>query len=307
MFAALARRVASSRRVVFPRSRVFSTSGIEHSSNSDVERHIASLNREIRRLYVDHQHETAIECAEELREIALNHYGQKHPVYASALNNLGLLNKSLGNYDKAMEFYTNSVIHYEDSVGKEHPSTITAIHNVGLTYKDMAANNTGLTKLDFLEKSKDVLKECLGLREKVLDRGHQDTAVTMSALALVKNSLNEQDEAVAMMVESAEMMKEQENTDGRINAAKTAATSTIFNNLGYLLKSQGKYDLSKEAYFEALERRKSAFGIDHPNTLVTMQNISELERAMGNEEGAVRIQQEIIDIVERADQENKTE
>lgn len=246
-------------------------------------------------MYTDHQFETAIGRAEELKETAQEHYGQSHPVYASALNNLGLLNKSLGNYDKAIELYSNSVIHYQDSVGKEHPSTATAIHNVGLTFKDMAARNTGLVKLDFLEKAKDVLQECLDLRKKVLDTGHQDVATTMSALALVKNSLKEEDEAAEMMQEAVSVLKEHEVQSGRTNMARAVATSTMVNNLGFLLKQQGKYSDAKLAYEEALERRLELYSDNHPNVIITMQNLSELERAMGNEEEAVAMQQEILD------------
>ena len=268
-----------------------------HSSNSEVEKKIAYLNREIQQLYGDHQFETAIGRAEELKETAQEHYGQSHPVYASALNNLGLLNKSLGNYDKAIELYSNSVIHYQDSVGKEHPSTATAIHNVGLTFKDMAAQHTGLVKLDLLEKAKDVLQECLDLRKEVLDTGHQDVATTMSALALVKNSLKEEDEAVEMITEAVLVLKAQEAQGGRKNVAKAVTTGTMVNNLGYLLKQQGKFAESKVAYEEALERRRELYHEDHPNVLITMQNLSELERAMGNEDAAVALQQEILDIL----------
>ena len=76
------------------------------------------------------------------------------------------------------------------------------------------------------------------------------------------------------------------------------ATSTMVNNLGYLLKQQENFDAAKEAYADALERRREIFGKDHPNVLVTMQNLSELERSMGNGETAVSLQNEILKILD---------
>ena len=53
---------------------------------------------------------------------------------------------------------------------------------------------------------------------------------------------------------------------------------TAINNLGYMYKLRGDYDLARKYYLEALEGRKEYFGKENKNTLITMNNLLLLER-----------------------------
>lgn len=71
---------------------------------------------------------------------------QMHQNQLTSLNNLGLLNKSLGRYDIAIDFYSQAVETYQNSIGHEHASTATAIHNVGVAFKDLAKDDDSVSE-----------------------------------------------------------------------------------------------------------------------------------------------------------------
>ena len=48
------------------------------------------------------------------------HYGPAHPIFASCLNNIALLNKTLGNLELATEQYEKTVQAYVDALGMDN-------------------------------------------------------------------------------------------------------------------------------------------------------------------------------------------
>ena len=70
-------------------------------------------------------------AAERFLEEATAHYGEQHPAVASALNNLALVHKHLGNLQEAVDTYEKALTTYREVVGEDHPSTITATANCG--------------------------------------------------------------------------------------------------------------------------------------------------------------------------------
>jgi tetratricopeptide (TPR) repeat protein len=50
-------------------------------------------------------------------------YGQKHPHVAASLNNLGGAWRALGEYDKAIKYYEEAYLIFNEFFGPEHPHT----------------------------------------------------------------------------------------------------------------------------------------------------------------------------------------
>ncbi len=82
------------------------------------------------------------------------------------------------------------------------------------------------------------------------------------------------------------------------NNSNVLLEATIYNNLGYVLKSQNRFEDSKSAYLKTLEIRKSTLGESHNETIISMHNLAELYLAMGKEEESKKIQEDIMRIVE---------
>lgn len=65
------------------------------------------------------------DCCTELEQLT----GKRHPGYASALNNLALIQKNRGDFEAASALYSEAVDVYKLVYGENHPSTALAIHN----------------------------------------------------------------------------------------------------------------------------------------------------------------------------------
>ncbi len=269
----------------------------KETSRTQIEQEMAQIQRRIRRSYLHCEYDDALGYAEMLNKMSNEYFGIKHPVYAASLNNLGLLNKSLGRFDIAIDFYSQAVDTYQKTVGHEHASTATAIHNVGVAFKDMAesSDNSELEKFDLYTKAEEVLNESLELRRIVLPPNHADTATSLSVLAMVKNYLEKDDEAIEIMLESIEIFREHMEK----NKFVVPAGLTAINNLGYMYKLRGNYEMARKYYLEALEGRKEYFGKENKNTLITMNNLLLLERDNNNLEEAEKYEEEINDIMSK--------
>lgn len=75
------------------------------------------------------------------------------------------------------------------------------------------------------------------------------------------------------------------------------------NNLAYLLKSLGRLDEAALLYQEALAVRTELFGDAHTDVVIAKNNLAELYRKAGREEQALELQRQILEVLERAEEE----
>ena len=99
--------------------------------------------------------------------------GTDHPSVARDLNNLGLLYKALGDYDKAEPLYERALEIDEKVLGPDHPNVAIRLNNLGSLY-----NNLG----DY-DKAEPLYKRALEINEKALGPDHPSTV-------LCRNNLN---------------------------------------------------------------------------------------------------------------------
>ena len=128
---------------------------------------------------------------------------------------------------------------------------MTAIHNVGVAFKDMAESRIILSLKNLTcTQSREVLNESLELRRIVC---HQTMLIRLLVCpsGVVKNYLEKDDEAIEIMLESIEIFRAYGKEQIRCSCWMTA-----INNLGYMYKLRGNYD-SRKYYLEALEGEKN--------------------------------------------------
>ena len=70
-------------------------------------------------------------------------------------------------------------------------------------------------------------------------------------------------------------------------------TATSLNNLANLYRKQEKYELAEPLYQRAISIFERTFGDEHPNTRAGRRNYVILLRAMGHEEEARRMEEEL--------------
>jgi tetratricopeptide (TPR) repeat protein len=70
--------------------------------------------------------------------------------------------------------------------------------------------------------------------------------------------------------------------------------ATAKNNLALCLKSKGAYEEAEELYREVLNNRANMLGPEHQDTMTSMHNLAELYRAVGDEQAAHEVQEELM-------------
>ena len=92
---------------------------------------------------------------------------------ARLFNNISLVYRAQGNYEKALEYYEKSLVIKEKMLGKEHPSTATTYNNLAIVYEDQGN----------YEKALEYYEKALVIREKVLGKEHPSTGSTYNNMA----------------------------------------------------------------------------------------------------------------------------
>jgi tetratricopeptide (TPR) repeat protein len=105
---------------------------LSKSQDQIIEEHILSLQSELRTHHRHAAYSAALDTATELLERCTSHFGKMHPATASAYNNIGLMNKLLGNYANAKEAFHESLQIYGEVCGKDHSSYAAPLFNVGM-------------------------------------------------------------------------------------------------------------------------------------------------------------------------------
>ena len=142
----LIRKGASTFRYYFSSNKLFGDKNsdpitVHHSklekgtSDVDIEKELFRLKRAIGGYYSVGKYGDALKIAIQLEEKTLEIFGKSSPVYASSVNNVGLMHKMLGNTEFAMNKYIHALQIYEISVGKYHSSYLSTLTNLGVLYK----------------------------------------------------------------------------------------------------------------------------------------------------------------------------
>lgn len=170
--------------------------------------------------------------------------GQQHPDTCMSLDNLGLLLERKGDSDGAEKSYRRALKIREKALGTEHPETAISLHNLaGL-----------LNEKSEFEAAKELERRALVIRETALGGDHPDTANSLSLLAsiLYNQSMCDTAEAgqweivpVARMVADADRLGEAEMLQRR-----------------------------------ALEIREESYGLDHPWTITSLDELTETLRVL---------------------------
>ncbi|ETW05165.1 hypothetical protein H310_04167 [Aphanomyces invadans] len=264
-----------------------------------VEADIAGMQKKIRELYSKGDFVSGLEMAEICRDAVRDHFGDDHPVYASTLNNLALMQKNLSQLDEAIESYEAALRVYKSCVGENHASWATTLHNLGGVYRLQAHSLSGMKKVEGLDHALECFEESLRVRREILAADHPDIAMSMCNVGMLYWHTHKKEKAEEMLVEAVERLE-----------AKVGATSPLtalaWNNLGIVYKELGKFDAAIELFAKATAVRKAALGELHVETITTMHNWAEALRASGRDDDAAEIQKTILDLVGDVEEVDET-
>lgn len=135
----------------------------------------------------------------------------------------------------------------------------------------------------------------------MLGKDKKETLTAAVNLSNVYKSTGDLKIAEDLLVEALESAR-------TVHGEMSSLTATILNNLGVLIKRDSSRLLkAKEYYEDALRIRSYTLGNQHPDTIISMNNLAELHLAMGNEKEALALQEKILELMEAKREEEEGE
>ena len=155
--------------------------------DKDTELKLADLQATITEEYKRGNFKRALSSSQDLLKQTQQHFGFNvdHPATASAMNNVGLMHKLLGNFTEARQHYVGAMRIYASVCGRDHASYAMTLHNLGNLNKSQVHFDTSLKateRLSLVEASMEYLEEAYAIRVAELGTEHPHTIATRSAI-----------------------------------------------------------------------------------------------------------------------------
>jgi tetratricopeptide (TPR) repeat protein len=263
----------------------------------------------------------AEDWADRCCKFATDYFGDRHPETATSLNNLAVLYKSMGQYERALPLYESALEIRRSELGDRHPSTAGSLNNLAELYQSMGqyeralplyesaleinrsklgdrhpSTATSLNNLAGLyssmgqyERALPLYESALEIRQSELGDRHPDTAMSLSSLAALYYSMGQYERALPLY-ESALEINRSELGD------RHPSTAMSLNNLASLYYSMGQYERALPLFESALKIKRSELGDRHPDTATSLNNLAGLYSSMGQYERALPLYESALEI-----------
>jgi CHAT domain-containing protein/Flp pilus assembly protein TadD len=212
-----------------------------------------------------------------IRKVAL---GEKHPDYATTLNNLALLYQAMGDYVKAEPLCKQALVIRKEALGEKHPDYATTLNNLALLYQAMG----DYAKAEpFYKQALEIVKEAYGEK-------HPYYATTLNNLALLYQAMGDYAKAEPLFNQALIIRKE-------ALGEKHPDYGGALNNLSLLYQDMGDYSKAEPFYKQVLEIVKEAYGEKHPYYATILNNLAILYKAMGDYSKAKPLLKQVLEIM----------
>lgn len=187
-------------------------------------------------------------------------YGKSHLKTANSYFNLANCYTKEKKYEKALQYYKESLVISKENVKYNENSNILIANiytNIAIVYKHMG----------LLEKALEFHLISLKLRQQLSDSDSIDIANTFNSIGSTYFSLGSYDNALENFKKAAEIFKK---TLGENN---TEYGSTL-NNIGSVCNQVGKLKEALENFYKALKINEAVLGINSNNTAAVSFNLA---------------------------------
>jgi tetratricopeptide (TPR) repeat protein len=151
----------------------------------DMELKLAQIQSTISEHYQHGDFSKALKVSQQLYQQSQAHFGQEHPATASSLNNMGLMQKLLGDFLEARKHYNAALRIYAKVVGRDHASYAMTLHNLASLNKAQVHFDTSLKatdRLTLVETALEYFEEAWIIRKAELGEDHPLTLATQSSM-----------------------------------------------------------------------------------------------------------------------------
>jgi len=173
---------------------------------------------------------------------------------------------------------TESVTQAYDTLGADHPETLTSRNNLANAYQDAGRLNEAIT-LD---------QQTLEDRTRILGPNHPDTLLSRNNLASTYREAGRLNEAIALFQQSL--------TDRtRILGLEHPDTLLSRSNLAGAYLESGRLDKAIELLEQTLTDSTRILGPSHPKTLISRNNLANAYQATGRFDDAIYLHHQNLD------------
>lgn len=326
--------------------------------DKDTELKLASIQSQITEHYKQGDFTKSLEISQQLLKQTESHFGRDHPATASAYNNIGLMQKLLGDFVEARKHYNQAMRIYGKVVGRDHASYAMTLHNLGALSKSQVHFDSSLKateRLALVETALEHFEEAWTIRKSELGEEHPYTVATRSSygstlaaqvlyqhkyvehgknqrqyVALNSQSVTDQGwvaaeahlrQAMETAIEnprgrnanSKKSNKKKQKDKRQVQQIETLSAAAAAQNLAVFLKSRAMtenpynkklMDEAQSLYNNVQKVRAQLLPPQHPDLYATKYSLAELLEAIGDEEAANQLRQEIIDTYDPPSQDD---
>ena len=184
--------------------------------------------------------------------------------WATVLNDYGVLQFSLDNYEYATKVLKQALRLNEAEYGPKHEAVATTISNLALAYQYQGE----------LTKAKQLYERSLSITENLKGRDHPALVMTLNNLASTERFQGQLEGARAYL-ERAERIVEDNFEPNHPAVAFTT------NQLGILSFKLGEYDVALEQLERAGAVCMAVFGLEHTLTAANLQHQARVHKTVG--------------------------
>ena len=172
----------------------------------------------------------------------------------------------------------DSVTRAGDTLGPEHPSTLTSRNNLASAYQDAGRLDDAITLYE------ETLEDCI----RILGPHHPDTLATRSNLASAYQAAGRLDQAIPLHEQT---LKE----SVRILGPHHPDTLASRNNLAGAYHNAGRLDEATTLIQQILKDFEDLLGPHHPDTLASRHNLASAYQAIGRLNDAIPLFEETLE------------
>jgi serine/threonine protein kinase/tetratricopeptide (TPR) repeat protein len=202
-------------------------------------------------------HAKALPLLEQSLAIGRRALGPEHVRIAQSLNNLGVLQRELGNLAAAEPLIEESLAMRRRLLGSFDKDVAVTLVEHARVLKDRGR----------AAESEAPTREALAIRKKIFGDEHRETATSKSELALLLWERGN-------LAEAEPLFRESHETSTRLLGADHPNAITSKANLALVLRDRGEYTAAETLFREALDANRRTLGERSPEYAVTLNNLA---------------------------------
>jgi tetratricopeptide (TPR) repeat protein len=184
---------------------------------------------------------------------------QLAPDRTDYLSDLADLTHTLGEYEKAVEYYKQALASYLETYGEDHPGVAISRNNLGATWDSLGE----------YKKAIGYYEQALASDLRTFGEDHPDVAIDRNNLGMAWLALGEYKKAIVYLEQALA-------SDLRTYGEDHPQVATYQNNLGGAWHALGEYKKANDYLEQALAGFEKALGPNHPNTRGVRENYKQL-------------------------------